>query len=250
MAADDPNGGAGGGSGGGFNDDQVRALQSLISTQLNSALSQRDRLSQRREQTQLESLTRLLDEKLSALKPQQSQGGDGGEGGDGKNGAGKNKNGGGTPQDNAEVQTLKRQMLELTKRYTDTEQYLSQERKKNRDTNLVSKVAEVLGSGPAPIEGQRFRAAFAYLQQQGRIRYASDESDDILYADDTGEIDFVPGLRTWMKSDDAKIFLPPSGANGSGSYPRRSVTPRSGPMGKEDQLRALDQRFANWAEEH
>ena len=75
--------------------------------------------------------------------------------------------------------------------------------------------------------------ARAALAEDGRIKYASDDSNEIVFVDDDGdEVPLNKGVPGWLKSADGKRFMPPSGASGSGARPDRgSGTQKSGNSG-------------------
>lgn len=121
------------------------------------------------------------------------------------------------------------------------------ERNKNRSVALRNAISEALE--PLGITGIRFKAAYAMLQQQGQIRYAADDSDDISFVDAAGEVDYRTGLEAWVKSPDAAIFLPPSGTQGAGSRPRSGGPQiKSGPLTPADRKQKMDEVLSAWAE--
>lgn len=178
----------------------------------------------------------LLEEKLAALAPPDP--------GDNKPGR-KGKEG-----EDRELATLRRQLDELSKTTAESQRVAAAEREKNRNNALRASVAEVLE--PLGITGMRFKAAYALLQQTGRIRYADDASDDINFVEETGEVDYRAGLGSWSKSEEAKMFIPPTGGtgvNGAGTRPK-SGNPqvKSGPVTAADRNERMKAALAEWAD--
>jgi hypothetical protein len=110
---------------------------------------------------------------------------------------------------------LQRQLAETVAKQRAAEESAKAARSKERDSALRTTAATKLAD--AGIDGTRARAALAMLIDAGHaIRYADDDGDEIVFADKEGPVDLETGLKSWLKSDDAKLFLPPRGAVGSG----------------------------------
>jgi len=221
-----------------FNDDQVNSIRQIVSTIVNSAIATRDKMADKKREQDRETLktdfAKLLEEKLGAPGP------------NGEPPDGKPRKGG--KDDDREVTTLKRLVEDLKKGIEESNQAAARERSKNRETDMRNAVAEALE--PMGITGIRFKAAYALLQQSGRIKYAADDSDDINFVDETGaELDYRAGLPNWGKTDEAKIFLPPTGTQGSGSKPR-SGNPqvKSGPLTPQERTQRINAALGEWAE--
>lgn len=159
-----------------------------------------------------DTISKSVDEKLSTLKPVVEDPDDKG---------GKNKGGKG---ENVELATLRKQQLETTKLLEDMKRERDQERSKRRDVALRQATSEQLAK--IGIDGTRFKGAFAMLQQDGRIKHRDDDSDELVFVDDAGsEVELEVGLAAWAKTDEAKIFLPPSGMKGAGTRPSGGNNP-------------------------
>ena len=167
-----------------------------------------------------ETLTKTLDEKLKDFKPAPSDD----EGKDGKKG----KSGG----ENVELATLRKQLADMNSKVEMSERRANEERAKNRGAALEKYVATALS--PHGIEGARFRGAYAMLQQYGLVKYRDDDNDDLVFVDPVTreEVDLSIGLKGWIKSEDAKLFMPPTGARGSGSRPGAAPN-GTGPVSRE-----------------
>jgi hypothetical protein len=97
------------------------------------------------------------------------------------------------------------------------------ERDKARKQTLRQKSLEALAEHG--ITGKRAQIALNNLLAEGKVKFESDDSDELLFVDSKGdELPLADGTKSWVESDeDAKMFLPPRGASGSGDDPRRSA---------------------------
>ncbi|HEU4728395.1 MAG TPA: hypothetical protein VFT22_10910 [Kofleriaceae bacterium] len=90
----------------------------------------------------------------------------------------------------------------------------ARERMTRLEAHASKKLAE-LG-----IEGIRAHKAIGDLVHVSKlVKYESDDSDEIVFVDKDGDIDLDTGIKSWSKTEDAKIYLPPRGASGSGDRP-------------------------------
>jgi hypothetical protein len=61
------------------------------------------------------------------------------------------------------------------------------------------------------------KAVRQILQSDGLIGYEDDDSDSVVFKDESGALPVSKGLESWVKTSPlAKRFMPASGANGSG----------------------------------
>lgn len=113
------------------------------------------------------------------------------------------------------VKGLQKQ-LEEQKR--STEKILAErdaEKASARDQKLRSKLSENLTKGgldPRHVG----KAVGLLIDVEKRVRFSDDDGDEVVFKDATGDLDLDTGLKGWLKGDDAKIFLPPRGSQGSG----------------------------------
>lgn len=110
---------------------------------------------------------------------------------------------------------------------------LRNERVKARDMQLRTAVKEQLlkaGVNPAAVKA----LVAMHVDADKTIGYAGEESDEILYRGSDSHFTLEQGLGTWLKSDEAKIYLAPKGAAGSGDRPYHNNTTNnfSGKSGK------------------
>jgi hypothetical protein len=125
---------------------------------------------------------------------------------------------------------MRTQLMETRARVEAAEKRASEERAKNEAAELRERAERILS--PSGITGTRFRGAFAFLKE--RIVKESDEADaPYVFVDDNNEqVDLEVGLKGWTKGEDAKIYMPPSGAGGSGA--RRAAQPPAARSGKQE----------------
>ena len=121
--------------------------------------------------------------------------------------------------DSPVVKGMSKQLAEMKAQLEAARQEKAAERSKSREISMRQKVSEELAR--AGIDSARAKAAIALLvSEERRVRYADDDGDDVSFKDTDGtEVDLVTGIRSWAKSEDAKIFLPAKNPVGSGSRP-------------------------------
>ncbi len=221
--------GGAGGSGGAaaFTQEHWDEVDKRVAAVVNSALTGRLKTFEKQLGEKIEgTLGSILDKKLEGYKAPVADP----DGAGGKND--KNK-------DNVALATIQRQ-LEVQK--ADIERISAErdtERKKNRDTALRTKSTEGL-TKIGITDPFMAKVALAHLREEGRIGLESDDSDNLVWNDETGSVSFETGLRSWAKTEEAKRFLPASGAKGSGSRPGGL-----GSNGAPDPAAARDEFFGN-----
>lgn len=231
-----------------FNDDQINGIKQIVSTIVNSAIATRDKMADKKREQDREALktdfAKLLEEKLGAIGNKGNNNPDDPPNPDGSGKGGKNRG-----QDDAtlrELATMRRQMEQLSKTSEENALRASNERAKNRENALRTAVSEVFdGVG---ISGLRFKGAYGVVR--GQLKYVDDESDEIIFTDETGtELDYRAGLSSWLKSDEAKIYLPPTNTQGSGSRPRNGNPPiKGGPVTPGERSQRINAALSDWAE--
>lgn len=89
------------------------------------------------------------------------------------------------------------------------------EKAKVRDTGMRQRLADELTK--IGIDPRYVRAAAGnLLDVEKRVRFDDDNDDVLVFKDATGDVDLATGLKGWIKSEDAKIYLPPRGTQGAG----------------------------------
>ena len=201
-----------------FSDEQIVSIKQLVSGIVNSSVRARDQMAdKKREQDRqaiLESMAKMMDEKLSSFKPAPASDDD-----DDKEKGGKRAR-----ETDLRLATLTRQQAETQARLAQTEKVAAERQAKLDAAELRDHVSRMLS--PLGIEGMRFRAAYALIKD--RIRKHSEDPDaPYVFADETtGEdIDLDTGLKSWAKGEEAKVFIPPSGASGSGARRTQASAP-------------------------
>lgn len=197
MADPDPNAPVG-------NDALLAALAPEIHKLINGALASHNKQADKKRTEDRDAFAKLLDEKLSGFKPTEKP--------TEEPPVGKKE------AANAELATLRKQMEALATKAEASERRSAQLREQNRQASLRDGTAKFLAN--AGIVGDRFDAAYAYLAHNGKIKVAEDpDSDAQFFVDTTEDLALETGLAGWLKSEQAKIFLPPTGVRGSGSRP-------------------------------
>jgi hypothetical protein len=107
-----------------------------------------------------------------------------------------------------------KQYEEIKSRLDQSEKEKAAEREAARDLKMRQRVADELVK--AGVDPSRTKHALALLvDSEKRVRF--DEDGEMIFRDtDNQDVDFSTGLRSWSKSDDAKVFMPARGATGSG----------------------------------
>lgn len=114
---------------------------------------------------------------------------------------------------NPAMTALKRQVETLTTKLQKAEDDRAGEAKQRQRDGLKSAVLKQLGE--SGLSGQHLRGAQAILYQDDRVRIGDDGAH--LFRNAEGEdLPLVEGVKEWIGSDDAKLFLPPKDVRGSG----------------------------------
>ena len=114
------------------------------------------------------------------------------------------------------------ELQKLQKRVETAEAAKAAEQAKARAQALRQRTFEVLTEHG--VSGNGARHAFNTFAAEGRVVYEGDSGDELLFVDEKGEkLPLKDGIKSWVESEDAKVFLPPRGASGSGDEPRRSA---------------------------
>jgi hypothetical protein len=141
---------------------------------------------------------------------------------------------GGHPQQpSPELRKLQEQITVLTRQAEEARGERDAERDRARDSQLRQRVTEALSG--VGIEGVRARHALGLLVDAERRVHWSDDGESILFRTDAhDELDLTSGVREWLKTEDAKLYLPPRGAAGSGDRPGAHPPPTRQPAGPVD----------------
>jgi hypothetical protein len=231
MSENDP-----GGSNSGANDDAlIDRLAPKIHNLINSAIASQKKLTEKQRSEDRDAFAKLLDEKLGALKPPTDDPpGDGGKGAKG----GK--------REDIEMASLRKQSEELKARLDTAEQVAKAERQKNRDAAMRSLAYDEFGK--YGIDGERANGLYARFKFDNRMAYEDDEADPSLnnllfHGDDGAQVRFSDGMKAYIKTDQAKLYLPPSGARGAGSRPGPNGQNTVPQMSKDELWTSLGQEL-------
>ena len=218
--ADDPNGN------GSDNPNGDDAPENVTPAQMNKAITSHLQRFEKKQDERLDALIQKLTEQLNPEpKSDDADGGDADEG-----------------EDDERFEKLQRKfekkLEEAQSRVAKIEQEREAERQKNRDMQLRQSLRDELAT--AGIEGPAQKAVMALLVD-GEKRVSMTDDGDIQFNDADGlSSPLKEGVSDWLKSDDAKLFLPARGGRGSGDRPNQGAAPKNA----EEGMAALDQIIA------
>jgi hypothetical protein len=148
----------------------------------------------------------------------------------GADGKGKVGKGAKDDGDDPKYKGLERQLAEQKADHDKLLAQLASEQQERKQIGLKQTLAEELAKNGI-IDPTRVRIASAHLMAQGLVVLGEDGSP--LYAESAdSHLDLATGIKTWAKGEEAKIFLPPSGARGSGDRPGQGG-PKTQPNGND-----------------
>lgn len=136
--------------------------------------------------------------------------------GKGKKGAAKEE------PDDPKMNGMQRQLADLQKAIDDRDRKLAESETKSKQQTLRSTLNEELAKAGIT-DPTRQRIASTHLISQGFV-FADDEGNPIFAENQDSHLDLATGVRAWSKGEEAKIFLPTSGARGSGDRPGQGGT--------------------------
>jgi hypothetical protein len=112
---------------------------------------------------------------------------------------------------------LTRKLGELESRWKKADEEVAAERRKSRETSAKATLSEKLAN--AGIEGTRAKLAIGHLFDSAKVARFN-EAGELVVAIGDEEHDLDEGLKKWLSTDEAKVFQPPRGAQGSGEVPQ------------------------------
>lgn len=117
-----------------------------------------------------------------------------------------------------EYRGLQRQMAEMKAQLEDRDRQVAEAGAKAKHSELRSRVAEEL-SKVGVTNPTLVKAATSILVTEDK-RVQFDEDGQLVFIESPDSVlDIATGIRAWSKSEDAKNFIQPTGAMGSGSRP-------------------------------
>lgn len=199
-------------------------IATIAAEVVNKAISARNKLFEKQIGDALASQMKELKGQLSGLAEAVAQGG--GSGGD-KDDKKDKKNRDGDSSN--EFKVLQREIASLKTENERVAALAAAEKAKSRDQALRQRLTESL-SEMGIKEPVRIKHAIHHLVDgEKRVGYRDADDDAIGFNDQDGTfLDLSAGLKTWMKSEDGKHFLPPTGARGSGDGRGNSAAPQNG----------------------
>ncbi len=112
---------------------------------------------------------------------------------------------------------MQKQLSDLQSKLESAENAKAAERLRGREKDLRARVADdLIKNGVDPT---RVRHAVGLLiDADKKVRHVDDDTDEVVFTDsDDQEVDYKTGLKSWLKSDDAKIYMAARGTTGTGS---------------------------------
>lgn len=206
------------GAGNGEGEPQYATLDEITdatSEMINKALTNRNKQVEAKVEKAIAELQKSFEEKLSALLDASKKAPE--PAADDKPANGKAPaNAAPKVEENPVVKELQAKLATMQKQLETTEREKRAERDRARDKDLRQKLSdELVKSGVDPT---RVRHAVGLLvDADKRVRYVDDTDEIVFVKDEDGEeVDLRAGLKSWAKSEDAKIYMPARGTTGSG----------------------------------
>ena len=117
-----------------------------------------------------------------------------------------------------EYRGLQRQMAEMKAQLEERDKQVAEAGARAKHAELRSRVAEELGKVGVTNPMMVKAATSILVTDDKRVQF--DEEGQLVYVESADSVlDIATGIRAWAKSDDAKNFIAPSGAMGSGGRP-------------------------------
>jgi hypothetical protein len=136
-------------------------------------------------------------------------------------------------EDHPTVKGLLKRIAEVEGRAKTAEDTAAAEKARARDGDMRRRLADALaGHG---IDGARAKHAVGFLVDAQKLVRLGEDNESIVFKDaDSGDVDLATGLKAWIKTEDGKLYKPPSGAAGSGDRPFGNVPQKPGePVSRE-----------------
>jgi hypothetical protein len=195
--------------------EQQQPPQGITLEDVNRAITARNKDFEKKLEAKLGELTggitKGLEAKLQELLTPKGEGGEGeppkpkGEGDPEKQKS---------PPKDPEVIALKSEVTKLKNAQAENERRVQAAEAKRRDVEMRQLVTERLAAHG--IDGVRAKHAIGYLVDASRS-IVLDESGGVSFRGPDGEpVDLESGIKSWVSTDEAKIYLPPRGTAGSG----------------------------------
>lgn len=136
------------------------------------------------------------------------------------------------------IKGLQKQIETLTSQSQALTAERAAERTNARKATAAQKAQEAYIAGGG--DPSRARQALGYLRAEERFGYEADDSDTLVFTDESGEkVDLATGMSTWLKSADGMHYVPPRGAGGSGAAGAKNLPRKAAGITKGDLTEAL-----------
>ena len=122
-------------------------------------------------------------------------------------------------QEHPEFKGMQKKLADLEERARLAEERTTAEQRRTKDLSLRQNVMEAL-SGANVKDAVRAKHAASFLIREGLAKW-SESGDALVFTTEDGEVDFATGFKGWLKSDDAKLYLPSPDAQTSPSRPQQ-----------------------------
>jgi hypothetical protein len=112
---------------------------------------------------------------------------------------------------------MARQLAEMKAQLDESAKKLADADARQKKSALKQRAVEELGKAGLtdPVRASlALRAAI-----EAKLGHDEETGEPVYYENEHSVVDLATGIRAWMKTDEAKIFLPPTGARGSGDRP-------------------------------
>lgn len=110
---------------------------------------------------------------------------------------------------------MKKQLDDALQTIKAGQEVTKQERMKARDLKLRDTLKTKLAGQKLDADALE-DAVLLLVDGKKLVRYASDDSEDVVFTLKEGDVDLETGLKSWVQTDSAKRYMPPRGASGSG----------------------------------
>lgn len=151
-------------------------------------------------------------------------------------------------QDHPDFKGMTKKLADLEARAAAAEAKTEAERAKGKDLSLRQRLADELAKAGIK-DPTRAKHAARFLVDGERLVKWNEEGDALVFRDaEAGEVDFSTGFKGWLKSDDAKLYLPSPDAAPPGARPAppQRIQPQGGPLPNADDL-SFDDKLGNAA---
>lgn len=141
--------------------------------------------------------------------------------------------------DHPEVKGMAKKLQDLEERARVAEERTLAEQKRAKDLSIRQRVGEAVAKANVN-EPTRAKHAVSFLIRENLVKWSDDgKGDELVFASDDGDIDFKTGFDRWLKSEDAKLYLPSPDAAATqqrGTQQQQRVAPGAGAAPNFDDL--------------